>query len=102
MNMVALHTIVYDLDDDFFDCAPPCAGHVEDVELEELLLGDDGLESNSGSSSSLGYWESMGDSEREFRWRPEFGDDSWLFNKPLYTEKGKVGLEGEVGVKEES
>ncbi|KAJ8086286.1 hypothetical protein PM082_005109 [Marasmius tenuissimus] len=79
MDMVALHTIVYDMDDDFFDFAPPRVGHFEGVEFEEELLGD-------GVDSSLGYWDAMGESEREFTWRTEYGDDSWLFDRPLYTE----------------
>ncbi|KAL0063127.1 hypothetical protein AAF712_010035 [Marasmius tenuissimus] len=79
MNMVALHTIVYDMDDDFFDFAPPRAGHLEGVEFEELLLDD-------VADPSLGYWDAMGESEREFTWRTEYGDDSWLFDRPLYTE----------------
>ncbi|KAL0063126.1 hypothetical protein AAF712_010034 [Marasmius tenuissimus] len=53
MNMVALHTIVYDMDDDFFDFAPPRAGHFEGVEFEELLLDD-------VADPSLGYWDAMG------------------------------------------
>ncbi|KAJ8086238.1 hypothetical protein PM082_005061 [Marasmius tenuissimus] len=79
MNMVALHTIVYDMDDDFFDFAPPRAGHFEGVEFEEELLDD-------VADPSLGYWDAMGESEREFTWRTEYGDDSWLFDRPLYTE----------------
>ncbi|KAK1222973.1 hypothetical protein PQX77_014173 [Marasmius sp. AFHP31] len=79
MNMVTLHTIVYDMDDDFFDFAPPRAGHFEGVEFEELLLDE-------VVDSSLGYWDAMGESEREFTWRTEYGDDSWLFDRPLYTE----------------
>ncbi|KAL0066487.1 hypothetical protein AAF712_006530 [Marasmius tenuissimus] len=90
MNMVALHTIVYDMDDDFFDFVTPRAGHVKGVESEELLLDDSGVDSGTGlaSSSSLGYyWDSMGASEREFRWKAEYGDDSWLFDRPAYEEK---------------
>ncbi|KAK1222963.1 hypothetical protein PQX77_014163 [Marasmius sp. AFHP31] len=79
MNMVALHTIVYDMDDDFFDFAPPRAGHFEGAEFEELLLDE-------VVDSSLSYWDAMGESEREFTWRTEYGDDSWLFDRPLYTE----------------
>ncbi|KAL0070990.1 hypothetical protein AAF712_002211, partial [Marasmius tenuissimus] len=79
LNMVALHTIVYDMDDDFFDFAPPRAGHFEGVEFEEELLDD-------VADPSLGYWDAMGESEREFTWRTEYGDDSWLFDRPLYTE----------------
>ncbi|KAK1227422.1 hypothetical protein PQX77_009569 [Marasmius sp. AFHP31] len=82
MNMVALHTIVYDMDDDFFDFAPPRAGHFEGVEFEEELLDE-------VVDSSLGYWDAMGESEREFTWRTEYGDDSWLFDRPLYTEVEK-------------
>ncbi|KAL0070984.1 hypothetical protein AAF712_002205 [Marasmius tenuissimus] len=79
LNMVALHTIVYDMDDDDFDFAPPRAGHFEGVEFEEELLDD-------GVDSFLGYWDAMGESEREFTWRTEYGDDSWLLDRPLYTE----------------
>ncbi|KAK1222967.1 hypothetical protein PQX77_014167 [Marasmius sp. AFHP31] len=79
MNMVALYTIVYDMDDDFFDSAPPRAGHFEGVDFEELLLDE-------AVDSSLGYWDAMGESEREFTWRTEYGDDSWLFDRPLYME----------------
>ncbi|KAL0057704.1 hypothetical protein AAF712_015646 [Marasmius tenuissimus] len=79
LNMVALHTIVYDIDDDFFDFAPPRAGHFEGVEFEEEWLDD-------VADPSLGYWDAMGESEREFTWRTEYGDDSWLFDRPLYTE----------------
>ncbi|KAJ8086205.1 hypothetical protein PM082_005028 [Marasmius tenuissimus] len=82
MNTAALHTIVYDMDDDFFDFAPPRAGHFEGVEFEELLLDD-------VADPSLGYWDAMGESEREFRWRTEYGDDNWLFDRPLYTEMEK-------------
>ncbi|KAJ8086036.1 hypothetical protein PM082_004855 [Marasmius tenuissimus] len=89
MDMVALHTIVCDMDDDFFDFASPRAGHVEDVEFEELLLDDDVVNCKSALSSSLGYWESIGDLEREFRWRMEYGDEGWSFDKALYTEKEK-------------
>ncbi|KAK1218404.1 hypothetical protein PQX77_018907 [Marasmius sp. AFHP31] len=92
MNMVTLHTIVHDMDDDFFDFAPPRAGHVEGVEFEELLLDDDGVDSSavSASLSSLGYyWDSMGASEREFRWKAEYGDDSWLIDRPVYEEEKK-------------
>ncbi|KAK1221701.1 hypothetical protein PQX77_015494, partial [Marasmius sp. AFHP31] len=87
MNMVALHTIVYDMDDDFFDFAPR-AGHVEGVEFEELLLDDDVVDFGAGpASSSLGnYWDSM---EREFRWKAEYGDDSWLFDRPVSEEDKK-------------
>ncbi|KAK1216484.1 hypothetical protein PQX77_020901 [Marasmius sp. AFHP31] len=82
------------MDDEFFDFAPPRAGHVKGVELEELSLDDGGVNasSNSGLLSSLGYWESMGDSEREFGWRTEYGDDIWLLDRPLYTGKEKKSV----------
>ncbi|KAJ8079153.1 hypothetical protein PM082_013441 [Marasmius tenuissimus] len=102
INMVALHTIVYDMDDDFFDFASPRAGHVEGVESEELLLDDGGVDSSAGlaSSSSLGYyWGSMGASEREFRWKAEYGDDSWLFDRPSYEEKKSVWRRARSGLK---
>ena len=94
MNMVSIPTTVYEMDDDFFDFSPPRAGHVEGVEFEELLLDDGDVDSSpsSGSSSSLGYWDSMGDSEREFKWRTEYGDDSWLFDRPLYREEEKKSV----------
>ncbi|KAK1236546.1 hypothetical protein PQX77_000206 [Marasmius sp. AFHP31] len=82
MNMVTLHTIVYDMDDDFFDFAPPRAGHFEGVEFEEELLDE-------VVDSSLGYWDAMGESERDFTWRTEYGDDSWLFDRPFHTEVEK-------------
>ncbi|KAK1217361.1 hypothetical protein PQX77_019996 [Marasmius sp. AFHP31] len=71
MNMVALHTIVYDMDPNFFDFA--CrAGHVESIGFEDLL----------------------GDSGREFGWSVGYGDDSWLFDRVLY-EGGFVEVEEE-------
>ncbi|KAK1218554.1 hypothetical protein PQX77_018770 [Marasmius sp. AFHP31] len=101
MNMVTLHTLVYDMDDEFFDFAPPRAGHVEGVELEELLFNDDGADSSTGSASSSPgyYWDSMGASEREFRWKAEYEDDSWLIDRPVYEEEKSVWRRIRSGLK---